>query len=132
MFSFTCSSRSHPRSSSVRRDCGSFKNSASASTRSTSMRHVPAASPSATCRIEVDRVDADAEFLNEPQSRRTLDDLGCDRLEHVKKNIGVLQLARECVLVALVDYRNAQPVVLERRNLTAKAGRGAVLQDSLH
>src|SRR5205823_8078402 len=44
----------------------------------------------------------------------------------------ILQLARECVLVGLVDHRDAQPVVLERRNLAAKAGRGAILQNGLH
>ena len=70
--------------------------------------------PRARRRLEVDGVDTDTELLNQLQPRRLLDDGRRHPLEHMKQNVGVMNLAGERRFVGLVDDGDAQPIVLER------------------
>ena len=78
--------------------------------------HVAHSDAARARRIEVDRVDADAELLDQLQARSLLDPARRHPLEHVEQHVRILHFASEGLLVGLFDDRDAQPVVLERRN----------------
>ena len=90
------------------------------------------ATPRRFRRVEIDRVDAHPELLNQLQPRGTLKRRGRRRLEHVKEHVCLTDLAHERVAIARLDDRNTQPIVFERGHFLAEPGRRAVVEDGLH
>jgi hypothetical protein len=66
-------------------------------------RHIADRDAAAAGGIEVDRIDADPDLLDQPETRRGIDHRSGNRLQHMQQDIGVGYLAAERFLVGFVD-----------------------------
>jgi hypothetical protein len=82
--------------------------------------------------VDVDRVHADAELLDQRQLRRPVHALGRDGFEHVEQRLGVGQRGEECCVVTLGRPRHVDAVGRQRRELGLEPRARVVVEQHLH
>jgi len=82
--------------------------------------------------FEVDRVDADADLLDQPQARRRCDHLLRRGLEHVPQHFGLSHVMREGVAIPHGTDRHLEPGALQAREPFREIRTGVVMEDDLH
>ncbi len=95
-------------------------------------RHVAHRDPTPAGMLEVDGVDADADFLNQSQSRRRLHDPCIDGPQRVQQHLGVGEQLEQQIVVGFRAGANVQPRRREMQQSGPQLVAARVVKDRLH
>ena len=83
-------------------------------------------------RVEIDGIDADADFLDQPQARRGGDVLRRDGPEHVPQDVGLAHQLGKAGIVHLVAGDDLDRIVRDLAQTPRDGRSGVVVEDHAH